>query len=448
MIGLNEELRRREESGSPVRVGLIGAGQMGTDVVATTKMMQGVRVMVAADLDLDRARDSFRIAEIEDEVVVAETAAEADAAVEAGKRVAVTDYRIVTDMTSLDVMLESTGVPEIGARAALRSARRGQDLAMMNVETDITVGPILHWYAQQKGVLYALAAGDEPAACKELYDLALSMGFTVVAAGKGKNNPLDRHSTPADPAVQQEAARRGLSPNMLVEFVDGSKTMIEMAATSNATGLVPDIRGMHGPDTDRDHLAEVFALEQDGGVLSRMGVVDYGVGAVAPGVFVIVHTQHPRLREAMVLRDMGDGPYYTLFRPFHLCSIEVPLTCAMLTIRRQSNMVPLDHLVSEVFAVAKRDLAPGDTLDAIGGEAYYSLIDTYETAAAEALLPIGLANGAKVIRAVAVDAPITTADVEIKPSTVYSLHQLQAQWFEGAIGDTDLLIAIDALGND
>ena len=448
MIGLNRELEQREASGQPVRIGLIGAGQMGTDVVATTHEMKGVRVVVTADLDLDRARDAYRIGLIEDEVVVAQTAAEADAAVEGGRCVAVADYRIVTDMRTVDVMLESTGVPEIGARAALRAARSGQDLAMMNVETDITVGPILHWYAQQKGVLYALAAGDEPAACKELYDLAESMGFTIVAAGKGKNNPLDRHATPADPAVQAEAARRGLSPNMLVEFVDGSKTMIEMAATSNATGLVPDIRGMHGPDTDREHLSDTFRLRADGGVLSQMGVVDYGIGQVAPGVFVIVRTDHPRLREAMVLRDMGEGPYYTLFRPFHLCSIEVPLTCALLTIRRQSNMVPLDRLVSEVFAVAKRDLAAGDTLDAIGGTAYYSLIDSYQTAAAEGLLPIGLASGARVLRPIAMDMPITTADVEIKPSTVYRLRQLQDQWSHGSITDSDLRAAVDQLATD
>jgi len=448
MIGLNAELQQREAAGRPVRVGLVGAGQMGTDVVATTVEMQGVRIVVTADIDLDRARDAYRIGEVEGEVVTAETAAEADAAVEAGKYVAVPDYRIVTDMRSLDVMLESTGVPEVGARAALRSARNGQDLAMMNVETDITVGPILHWYAQQKDVLYALAAGDEPAACRELYDLAESMGFTIVAAGKGKNNPLDRHSTPADPAVQAEAARRGLSPNMLVEFVDGSKTMIEMAAVSNSTGLIPDVRGMHGPDTDRDHLHEVFRLQEDGGVLGKMGVVDYGIGAVAPGVFLIVRTDHPRLREAMVLRDMGDGPYYTLFRPFHLCSIEVPLTCAMLAIRRQSNMVPLDRLSSEVFAVAKRDLVVGDTLDAIGGTAYYSLIDTYETAQSEGLLPIGLAAGATVTRSIAMDTPITTADVEIKPSTVYSLRGLQDRWSQGAIAESELLAAVDQLATD
>jgi predicted homoserine dehydrogenase-like protein len=421
---------------------------MGTDVIAETKMMQGIEVVATADIDIERAVAGFKVGQVEGEVVIAETPEQADAAVQAGKRVAARDYRIITDMQCIDVMLESTGVPEIGTRAALRAARRGHDLAMMNVETDITVGPILHWYAQQKGVLYALAAGDEPAACKELYDFADSLGFTIVAAGKGKNNPLDRHGSPADPAIQKEAARRGLSPNMLIEFIDGSKTMIEMAAVSNATGLVPDVRGMHGPETDRDHLNQAFALKEDGGILNKMGVVDFGIGRVAPGVFLIVRTDHPRLREAMILRDMGKGPYYTLFRPFHLCSIEVPLTCAMLTIRRKSNMVPLDHLVSEVFAVAKHDLNPGDVLDAIGGTAYYSLIDTYENAQKDGLLPIGLAKGARIVRPVPIDQPITCADVEMRPSTILDLHNLQKLKFAHEISDGELLKRIDLLAAD
>jgi predicted homoserine dehydrogenase-like protein len=448
MIGLNYELEERAASGNAVKIGLIGAGQMGTDVMAETRMMKGIRVVVTADIDTARALAAYQIAQIEGKVVVAETVAQADAAVAAGKLVAVRDYRIVTDMKNIDVMLEATGVPEIGARAALRSARSGQDISMMNVETDITVGPILHWYARQKGVLYALASGDEPAACKELYDFADSLGFTIVAVGKGKNNPLDCHATPTDPAVQKEAARRGLSPNMLIEFVDGSKTMIEMAAVSNATGLVPDVRGMHGPDTDRDHLNQTFSLKEDGGVLNKMGVVDYGIGHVAPGVFVIVRTDHPRLREALILRDMGNGPYYTLFRPFHLCSIEVPLTCALLTIRKKSNMAPLDRLTSEVFAVAKRDLNPGDVLDAIGGTTYYGLIDTYKNAESECLLPVGLAKGAHLICPVKMDTPIRCNDVEVKPSTVLDLRHLQKKWFNGEIAESELLEAVDQLAND
>jgi predicted homoserine dehydrogenase-like protein len=194
-------------------------------------------------------------------------------------------------------------------------------------------------------------------------------------------------------------------------------------------------------------LHHAFALKEDGGVLNKMGVVDFGVGHVAPGIFLIVRTDHPRLREAMILRDMGNGPYYTLFRPFHLCSIEVPLTCAMLALRRKSNMVPLDRLTSEVFAVAKRDLKPGDVLDAIGGVTYYSLIDTYEAARKENLLPIGLAKGATVIKEIPIDNPITTEDVQIKPSTVLTLWNLQNEWMAGKLTEDELLAKVDMVAD-
>jgi predicted homoserine dehydrogenase-like protein len=449
MIGLNEDLKQRAKAGKPVKIGLIGAGQMGVDVVATIKMMQGIEVVIAADIDPERARKAYEKGQLEDEVVEVKSVNEADSAVLAGKKIFTTDYRIVCDMQTVDVMLEATGVPEIGAKAALRSAKNGQQLAMMNVETDITVGPILNWYARQMGVLYALAAGDEPAACKELFDFADACGFNIVAAGKGKNNPLDRYAKPTEKKWADEAARRGLSPNMLIEFVDGSKTMIEMAAVSNATGLIPDVRGMHGPQTTRDKLNQVFTLKKDGGILNKTGVVDYGIGGVHPGVFLIVTTPNPRLRQALVYRDMGNGPYYTLFRPFHLCSIEVPLTCALLEIRKQSNMVPLNRLNSEVFAVAKQDLSPGEYLDGIGGCTFYSLIDEYEIARQENFLPIGLAKHAKVIHPVKRDIPITYDDVQIhEPSTVLDLRRLQDLWMEGLIRKSELIQKINKLTID
>lgn len=447
MIGLNEELKQLDAQGGSVRVGVIGAGQMGTDIVAEVSMMQGIDVTVVASRNIERAKNAYTIGRTKGEVVVADSPAEVDKAISAGKYVAVTDFHLLTNAKQLDVVVEATGVPDVGARAALSTVRNGHHIAMMNVETDITVGPLLRWYSEKKGQLYAMAAGDEPAACKELFDFADALGFTIVAAGKGKNNPLNRHASPDDPILQKEAARRGLNPNMLTEFVDGSKTMVEMAAVSNATGLVPDVRGMHGPETDRDHLHETFVLKEDGGVLDKIGVVDYGVGRVAPGVFVIVRTDHPRLREALILRDMGNGPYYTLFRPFHLCSIEVPLTCAMLQIRHKSNMVPLDKLVSEVFTVAKKDLKPGDELDCMGGVTYYSLIDTHENVKADRLLPTGFAKGSKVVRDVKMDTPITLDDVEVCPSTVYTLWQLQNDWMEDKLSEDDLLTKVDAIAD-
>ena len=122
MLGLHTELAEREAAGTPVRIGLIGAGQMGTDVVAETTMMRGIEVVATADIDLQRARNAYTIAGIKDDVIEATTPAQADAAVRAGQRIIVGDYRVITDMNQIDVMLEATGVPEIGARADLRDA--------------------------------------------------------------------------------------------------------------------------------------------------------------------------------------------------------------------------------------------------------------------------------------------------------------------------------------
>jgi predicted homoserine dehydrogenase-like protein len=117
----------------------------------------------------------------------------------------------------------------------------------------------------------------------------------------------------------------------------------------------------------------------------------------------------------------------------------------MIALRKKSNMVPLDHLVSEVFAVAKKDLKPGDELDSIGGVCYYSLIDTYETSRKENLLPIGLAKGAVVKREIKMDEPITMDDVEVKHANVYKLWDLQNQWMSGAINDEEAVRLVDAL---
>src|SRR5690606_19699244 len=153
-----------------------------------------------------------------------------------------------------------------------------------NVEADVTIGAYLKKQADRLGVVYSVGAGDEPSSCMELIEFVTALGLDVVSAGKGKNNPFNPDAVPAD--YLEEATRRNMNPRMLVEFVDGSKTMVEMAAIANATGLVPDVPGMHGPDAGRDTLPKVLIPKEDGGLLSRSGVVDYTVGkGVAPGVF-------------------------------------------------------------------------------------------------------------------------------------------------------------------
>jgi predicted homoserine dehydrogenase-like protein len=263
----------------------------------------------------------------------------------------------------------------------------------------------------------------------ELIEFASALGYRIVAAGKGKNNPLNHDAVPDD--YREEATRRNMNPRMLVEFVDGSKTMVEMCAIANATGLVPDIPGMHGPKADRDQMVKVLIPEADGGILTRKGVVDFTVGkGVAPGVFVIVEAEHPRIIERMDDLHVGVGPYYAFFRPYHLTSLEVLLTAGRIMMYGKPDMVPLPQPVAEVCAVAKRDLAAGETFDAIGETCYRSFTMTIEDARARHAMPVGLLEGGKVTAPVRKGELLTAANAMPDTSTrLFALRQRQNQMF-------------------
>ncbi|MBL8579186.1 MAG: homoserine dehydrogenase [Mesorhizobium sp.] len=395
--GLARDLRERGKSGKPIRVGLIGAGEMGTDVVTQIAHMEGIEVgAVAVRSKLKNAADAVEMAYGEKgHSAEAGTASAVTQAIEAGKIAITGDAGLVIGNELIDVVVDATGVPAVGADVGLRTIENGKHLVMMNVEADVTIGAFLKSEADRRGVTYSLGAGDEPSSCMELIEFVSAMGYPIVAAGKGKNNPLNVDATP--PAYEEEAARRNMNVRMLVEFVDGSKTMVEMAAIANATGLIPDKPGMHGPSASLAELPKVLIPREDGGVLSRKGVVDYSIGkGVSPGVFVVAEMRHPRVMERMEDLKIGHGPYITFHRPYHLTSLEVPLTCARVVLYGRPDMVPLPKPVAEVCAVAKKDLKPGDTLDAIGQYCYRSWTMTAAEARAAKAVPCGLLQGGTV----------------------------------------------------
>ncbi len=411
--GLARDLRARAEAGRPVRIGLIGAGEMGTDIVTRARMMDGLEVAAIADLD---ARAAHRAVEIADGVpggaAEAVSAEAINAVIEGGGTAVAADAMHIFESGLIDVVIDATGVPAVGAELGLAAMERGKHLVMMNVEADVTIGAFLRAEAERLGVVYTLGAGDEPSSCMELIEFVSAMGHRIVAAGKGKNNPLNIDATPDGYA--EEAARRHMNARMLVEFVDGSKTMVEMAAIANATGLIPDRPGMHGPAAGPDDLARVLIPAADGGVLSAAGRVDFSVGkGLAPGVFVVAEAEHPRVWERLRDLKMGEGPYFTFIRPYHLTSLEVPLSCARAVLYGRADMVPLPHPVAEVAAVAKRDLAAGETLDQIGEYCYRAWIMEAGEARAARAVPCGLLTGARTTAPVARGELLTADNVAL-----------------------------------
>lgn len=399
-VGLAAELAAHAAQRGPVTIGLAGAGQMGTDIVVQLGLMPAVRLGAVCEVRADLALDALALAGHDAaDIARVDTAGAVSRAIETG-RVAVTeDYRALCAADHIDVVIDATGNPNVGTLIALEAMAHGKHVVMLNVEADITIGRFLRQEAARTGVVYTGAAGDEPAATVELIGFAQALGFEVVAAGKGKNNALKFDATPDEFA--DEARRRNMGARMLVEFIDGSKTMIEMVAVANATGLVPDVPGMHGPSATRDELAGVLCTRDDGGILGQSGVVDYTIGkGVAPGVFCVVKPRHPRVLERMADLKVGPGPCFTLFRPYHLTSLEVPLSAVRAALGGRPDLQPLERPVAECAAVAKRDLWPGQVLGKIGEYDYRGFAMRWEDARAANALPLGLAERATVLHPV------------------------------------------------
>lgn len=425
---LAADLLARADGGKPVTVGLAGCGQMGTDIICQIEQMPGLRLGAVAELDAGVAKEAAAIAGIDAERTgFASDGNTIDRLIEAGRLALVEDAMQLAGSGLVDVIIDATGNPNFGADLTLGAIEGGKHTVMMNVECDVTIGRFLAEAARQAGVVYTGAAGDEPAATIELVEFANNLGMTVVAAGKGKNNPLNIDATPD--LYLDEARARKMNARMLVEFVDGSKTMIEMVAIANATGLKPDIPGMHGPAATLDDLAAVLCPKEDGGVLNRKGVVDYSIGkGVAPGVFCIVEMNHPRLTERMIDLKVGEGPYFLLYRPYHLTSMEVPLSAARAVLYGKADMTPLDRPVAEVGALAKKDLATGERLDKIGEYAYRGFALSFEDALEKGALPLGLAEGASVNTAVRKGELLTYANCTPDESlTITRLRRRQDQ---------------------
>ncbi len=421
---LYERLQRRQAEHNPICVGLVGCGQMGSGFTHTVYQVPGMETKVISDVEVNRPLATLEELGVpQSGICVTDNLGEAEDALRADKYVVTQDAVLLTQLPSVNAVVEATGLTEVGSRVAWNGILNSKHVIMLNVETDVTVGPLLYRLAQRAGCVYTAASGDEPGVCKMLYNFAGTLGFEVVCLGKGKNNPINFDATPE--LCREEALSKGMNPKMLSAFKDGSKTMVELAAMSNATGLVPDVPGMHGPKVDVAELNKVLIPQEDGGVLSRRGCVDYSTGKVAPGVFVIVTSPDPRVRVDMKFYSMGEGPYYTLYRPYHLCATETPMSVAEAVLYGEATIVS-KRMVSEVVAVAKRDLKPGDVVGEIGCPDFLGRTYIYTEAKAQQAVPLGIVPGGKVTQPITKGNLLTEAN--FAPDTdkfVYKLRQMQ-----------------------
>ncbi len=409
MTPLFRQLQRLQAKNELIRVGVIGAGFMGRGIIYQLAKMPGMYPSLVVNRTPENAIQAYELAGFNPKhVLVSDDPKALSAAVEEKRPCVTMVAEIAGTVAALDVVIEATGAVELGAREALSCIRNKKHFVSLNAETDGTVGCLLKKKADEAGVVYTNADGDQPGVIMRMFDYCRGCGFEVIAAVNCKGF-IDIHATPA--SIMEWAIRQKTSPKMTCAFTDGTKMNIEQNVVCNATGLIPARRGMFGVKTDQKNAIKDF--EGSGALGTARGIVDYTLGGdFGGGIFVIARAEHPQMvHPYLKYLKMGEGPNYLFFRPYHLCHIETPLSAAEAVLYKEPTIAPMGRPVAHTIAIAKRDLKAGDVLDGIGGTNQYGQVDTVWNC--RGMLPIGLAEGVRLVRPVKQDEAIPMDAVEL-----------------------------------
>ncbi len=424
-MNLATKLASRAAEGRPVRMGLIGAGKFGSMILAQTRHIPGLQVVGIADLNVGKVRASLARVGWTEAQYQARTL---DDAVRSGGTCVTDDVASLLACKAIDCVVEATGHPIAGIRHAVQAIDAGKHVVMVNVEADVLCGPLLARRAREKGLVYSMAYGDQPALICELVDWVRACGFELIAAGKGMNfEPRYRYSTPDTVWgffgwSEEQVAKGDFNPKMYNSFTDGTKAAIEMAAVANGTGLDCPDEGLAFPPAGLHDLARVFRPAADGGRLARAGLLDIAasqepdgrevVNNVRYGVFVTFKAPNQYSRECFAQYGLLTDPsgwYASMWRPFHLIGLEASVSVLNAVLRGEATGTPREFR-GDAVATAKRDLQPGEVLDGEGGYLVWGNAIPASRSQAIGALPIGLAQ-AKLKRPVAKDSIVTMDDV-------------------------------------
>jgi predicted homoserine dehydrogenase-like protein len=428
---VDRALQDREESGKPIRVGMVGAGFMARGIaLQIVGVVPGMELVAISNRSLDGARRAFAEVGADDPVQVG-TRGELETAIAEGRPAIADDPMPLCQADGVDVVIEVTGAVEFGARVVLEAIANGKHVVMMNAELDGTIGPILKVKADEAGVIVTNSEGDQPGVIMNLFRFVRGIGVRPVLCGniKGLQDPY------RNPTTQAEFAKKwGQKPHMVTSFADGTKISFEQAIVANATGMGVAKRGMHGPmvpaGTSIQEAVNWYPLED---LLEGPGVVDYVVGASpGPGVFVLGTHEDARQKHYLNLYKLGEGPLYCFYTPYHLCHFEAHNAVARAALFHDATISPEFGSRVDVVATAKTDLGEGQILDGIGFYMTYGQCENADTAHREGLLPMGLAEGCRLRRPVKRDEVLTYEDVEMPEGRLADrLRREQDRLFHG-----------------
>jgi len=115
--------------------------------------------------------------------------------------------------------------------------------------------------------------------------------------------------------------------------------------------------------------------------------------------------------EYNMLQD-STSRFAALYRPTHLIGLELGISVAHAALHRQPTGAARGWR-GDVVATAKRDLKAGETLDGEGGYTVWGKLSSASDSLAAGALPLGLAQGVTLTRAVAKGQSLAWDDVAV-----------------------------------
>lgn len=414
---LIEQLKRLD---SEIKVAIIGIGSIGKGLVYQTNATPGIRPVAVADIRIEKAIQCVEWLKLDYRIV--RTVTELNDCIRNGKVAVSDDGELIASTEQVDVLIESSSAILQGARHVMKGIAHGQHIVMMNYEAELMYGPYLLRKANEAGVVYTCADGDQPTVIKTLVDEMELYGFDLVMAGNMKGY-MDRYTDPLK--IAPEADKRSLDHKMCSSYTDGSKLCVEMAVLANALDLRADVPGMHGQKIKSIYdIFDVYDFETM--YKDKKGVVDYVLGAEPKGgVFAIGYTEDKFQQYTLEWfpPNMGPGPFYLFYRPYHLGHIEAMACVAEAYLHNSARLQPTYGMKTNVFAYAKKDLHEGDVLDGMGGFASYGLIENMVDNAENPGIPICIAENMMLKKPLAKDQRIHLQDLEFdRKDPVFELY--------------------------
>ena len=146
-----DELNKRAQDKSPIKVGLIGAGAMGMGVAYLINRTPGMELVFVADIDISAARGAAVSTGLQ--VYEGHEFTERDVAVEVGHvLISGEPLEILKKCpeAGIDVLVEASNSIGSAASYCLQAIEKGIHVVLMNAEVDLALG-FSDRYARKKG---------------------------------------------------------------------------------------------------------------------------------------------------------------------------------------------------------------------------------------------------------------------------------------------------------